>query len=300
MVTIEQLLNARARADYGPTFGGLDPADSDFTRARIAVLPVPYDRTSTYNKGADRGPAAMLAASSQVELYDIETDSEVYRNGIATLAPLVVDAPPEELFAAVQQATTAILSAEKFPVVLGGEHSITPGVVAALAAKYADLTVLQLDAHGDTRDSYHGSKYNHACAMARVHDYCRSVQVGIRAIDSSETKNLDRERVFFGHQVANPADLSWQPRVSSLLSPHVYVTIDLDCFDSSIMPSTGTPEPGGLNWYQVTSLLRLISRNHTVVGFDVVELLPRAEDPAPDFLAAKLVYQFLSYVFAAR
>lgn len=295
-----QLRDEKRAQAHGPCFGGLEPEHSSFDRSEIAVLPIPYDRTSTYNKGADRGPAALLAASTQVELYDIETNSEVYQRGITTLGPLVVDGSPEELFSAVRDATAWLLSEGKFPVIIGGEHSITPGVVCAVAAKYPNLSVLQFDAHGDTRESYHGSKYNHACAMARVREYCPYVGVGIRAIDGSEIAKIDRPRMFYAHEVHAQTPAALAAAVSAKLTSDVYITIDLDCFDASIMPSTGTPEPGGLNWTQVMTVLRQVCQHHRIVGFDVVELLPRKEDPAPDFLAAKLVYQLLSYLFAGR
>ena len=294
------LVNSAGAAAYAPVFGGLEEEFSNFDSAEVTVLPVPYDKTSTYNKGADRGPQALLQASTQVELYDIETETEVFLRGISTLAPLVVDGPPEDLFACIKQATSWILGERKFPVVIGGEHSITPGVVAAFSEQYKNLSVLQFDAHGDTRESYHGSKYNHACAMARVREYCPYVGVGIRAIDASEVASIDRKRMFYAYEVHTHTPASLAAAVSAVLTPEVYITIDLDCFDSAIMPSTGTPEPGGLNWTQVMTVLRHVCKHHRVVGFDVVELLPRKEDPAPDFLAAKLVYQLLSYVFSSR
>ncbi|MCC6220811.1 MAG: agmatinase [Deltaproteobacteria bacterium] len=273
----------------------------DFEKCEIAVLPIPYDKTSTYHKGADRGPEAMLEASQSVELYDIETASEVYRRGIYTLSPLVVSDSPEALFEKAKEVVSSLCARKKFPVILGGEHSISAGVVAGIANSCSNLSVLQLDAHGDTRESYMGSRFNHACVMARVREICPIVQVGIRAIDISEVAALNRERVFFAHAIhAASNDLAWQNQAISLLSPNVYVTIDLDCFDSSIMPSTGTPEPGGLTWQQVTTFLKLLAAKRSIVGFDVVELLPRESNPAPDFLAAKLVYQFLSYIFAQK
>ncbi len=293
---LSALTDLKKITDYAPTFGGLAAEFSEFEKAAIAVLPVPYDATSTYSKGADRGPAAILEASTQVELYDIESRSEVFKRGITTLAPLLVEAGPEILFEEVRDSFRAIIAAGKFPVMLGGEHSVSAGAVAALKDKYPRLSVLQLDAHGDTRESYQGSKYNHACVMARIREYCPIVQVGIRAIDSSEVDQLDPRRVFFAHEIHHSR--SWQEEALTQLSEDVFVTIDLDCFDSSIMPSTGTPEPGGLNWTQVTTLLRKVAQTRRIVGFDVVELLPRPENPAPDFLAAKLVYQFLSYIFA--
>lgn len=282
------------------SFGDFDESLEEYSSAKIAILPVPYDLTSTYHKGADKGPAAIIAASHAVESFDIETRSEVYRQGIATLAPLVVSGGPEELFEEVKRSTLKLIADNKLPVLFGGEHSVTPGAVAAAAERFENLSVLQLDAHMDTRDSYHGSKYNHACVMSRVRELCPYIQVGIRSMDAAEWENVDPERVFFAHDIARREFAEWGPAAIDLLSDNVYVTIDLDCFDPSIIPSTGTPEPGGLDWYQVTRLLKALAKSRNVVGFDVVELLPRPSNPAPDFIAAKLTYQFLSYIFAYR
>lgn len=279
-------------------FLGLPAEFRDLERAAAAVLPVPYDATSTWKKGADRGPAAILEASNQVELYDIETASEPYRHGIATLDALRIDGPPDELADAVERAGAAILQRQQIPVVLGGEHSVSIGAIRAAAAAFSDLSVLQIDAHGDTRESYEGSPFNHACVMARARELCPVVQVGIRAVDASEVAALDPERVFWGHELHR--DNAWIERAASLLTGHVYVTIDLDGFDPSLMPATGTPEPGGMSWQQVMALLGAVTASRRVVGFDVVELLPQPGDHACDFLAAKLVYRFLAMIFAAR
>ncbi|MGD8816101.1 MAG: agmatinase [Acidobacteriota bacterium] len=279
-------------------FLGLPDEFRDLERAAAAILPVPYDATSTWKKGADRGPAAILEASNQVELYDIETASEPYRQGIATLDPVRVEGPPDELADAVERASAAILQRQQIPVVLGGEHSVSIGAIRAAAAVFSDLSVLQIDAHGDTRESYEGSPFNHACVMARARELGPVVQVGIRAVDASEIAALDPERVFWGHELHG--DDGWIERVVSLLTPDVYVTIDLDAFDPSLMPATGTPEPGGMSWQQVMELLDAVTAAHRVVGFDVVELLPQPGDHACDFLAAKLVYRFLAMIFAAR
>ena len=198
----------------------------------------------------------------------------------------------------MRRRVNAILESSRLPVVLGGEHSITIGVVEAIADHFNDLSVLQLDAHADTRNSYHGSTHNHGCVMARVAEKCPIVQVGIRSLDGAEIRELDRSRVFWAHQIATATNNSWMNRVLDLLTPNVYVTVDMDSFDPSIIPATGTPEPGGLDWYQVTGLLGQVARQRRVVGFDVVELLP--DHPASAFTAAKLIYRFLAEIFAAR
>jgi len=181
---------------------------------------------------------------------------------------------------------------------LGGNHSITPGAVQGIKEYFSDLSVLQLDAHADLKESYNGSPFNHACVMARVKEICPAVQVGIRSLGMEEYEKLDRSRVFFARDIVFRND--WIDNVVELLSSHVYVTIDLDVFDPSIMPSTGTPEPGGLDWYQIVGLLKQVAKERHIVGFDVVELMPNKYNKAPDFIGAKLVYKFLSYIFANR
>lgn len=273
----------------------LPKENRDPKRAKIAILPVPYDGTSSYGKGADRAPAAFVDASTHVELYDIETNTEVYRHGIYKEPAVTEKRSPERMVREVEKRVSAILEKGKFCVMLGGEHSVTPGAVYAHAKQYKDLTVLQLDAHTDMRDEYQGSSNNHACAMARVKKW-KPVQVGIRSLDKEEFANIRRDRVFFAHEIYN--NDAWMDKAIAKLSKHVYLTIDLDVFDPAFMPSTGTPEPGGLDWYLVLKFLRKVMKKRTVVGMDVVELLPRKENPGPDFLAAKLVYTLLSYRFA--
>ena len=277
-------------------FGDLPREYSSAADARVVIVPVPYDRTSTWIKGADRGPAAIIEASANMELYDIETDSEVCRRGIFTDRPIRASLPGEQMVKAVRQRVLAHIDKGKFVVTLGGEHSVSIGAVEAYAKRYSDITVLQLDAHTDLRDEYQGSRYNHACVMARVKEICPIVQVGIRSMDVSETKSLDKRRAFFAEHIYDSK--AWIARVVRGLTKNVYVTIDLDVFDPSIMPSTGTPEPGGLLWYDVLKLLKAVCAAKTVIGFDVVELCPNEKNKAPDFLAAKLIYKLLSYRFA--
>ncbi|MFC1644046.1 agmatinase [Candidatus Omnitrophota bacterium] len=276
-------------------FAGPDGASTEQDKSRIAVLPVPYDKTSTWVKGADKGPLAILEASSFLEVYDIETDSEVHKEGIYTCAPLEVDSPPEEMIARVEKEVLALVDEGKFVVTLGGEHSVSIAPVKAHKKKFEDLCVLQLDAHADLRDEYEGSRYNHACTAARIKEVCPIVQVGTRSMCLEEKGKVEAENVFFAKDIVSSND--WVESVISRLSPNVYVTIDLDVFDPAIMPSTGTPEPGGLLWYQVTSLLKAVAERKKVVGFDVMELCPNPANKAPDFTAAKLVYKFLSYVY---
>jgi agmatinase len=267
----------------------------DPSKAKVVIIPVPYDRTSSWGKGADKGPSAILAASEIVENYDIESDSEPYKVGIFTDKPVTEDKTPEKMVQAVEKRISAHLATGKFPVLLGGEHSVSIGAIQAQAKKYGKLTVLQLDAHGDLRNEYHGSKYSHACIMARAQDIYKTVQVGIRSMDTSEKPRAKKSNVFFAENIAGKHD--WIKKVLATLKGNVYVTIDLDVFDPSIMPSTGTPEPGGLLWYEVLDLLRQVFQKNNVVGFDVVEMCPNKSNKAPDFLAAKLVYKLISYKF---
>lgn len=276
-------------------FAGLPAKYSNPRDSKIVVVPVPYDGTSTWIKGADRGPQAIIDASRNLELYDIETDSEVYRQGIFTDAPVDVSSSPDEMVQAVRHRIGGHLDNGRFTVTIGGEHSVSIGAVAAHAAQFSGMSVLQLDAHSDLRDAYGGSRFNHACVMARVKEACPIVQVGIRSMDVSEKPSMDRDRVFFAKDIHG--GVGWCDRVVEKLAERVYITIDLDVFDPSIMPSTGTPEPGGLLWYEVLALLRAVCQRRSVVGFDIVELCPIRDNWAPNFLAAKLIYQLLSCVF---
>lgn len=282
-----------------PPFLGAEGVPPDPSLAAAAIIPVPYDLTSTWRKGADRGPSCLLDASGTIELYDIETGSEPWKRGIATLPPILHDGGPEELAALVRAVVTEVLGRRAIPVVIGGEHSVTIGAVEAAADAFPGLGVLQIDAHGDTRESYEGSTHNHACVMARARERCPIVQVGIRAVDASEMTGLDPARVFWAHEIAAQGDTGWMDEVVRLLPETVYLTIDLDAFDPSLLPATGTPEPGGLGWYTVNELVRRVARHRRIVGFDVVELLPAPGEHASDFIAAKLVHRVLAELFAA-
>jgi len=277
-------------------FGGLPPEYSQLADSRIVMIPVPYDGTSTWVKGADRGPDAIIRASANMELYDIETDSQVYQQGIFTDAPVAEARSPERMVEAVRERVLGHLADGKFVVLVGGEHSVSIGAIQAHQQQFPGVSVLQLDAHSDLRHEYEGSRNNHACVMARARELCPIVQVGIRSMDISETRGLDRDRIFFAENIHDSA--AWIDQAVGKLTERVYITIDLDVFDPSIMPSTGTPEPGGLRWYDVLALMRAVCSRKEVVGLDVVEMCPVANQWAPDFLAAKLIYKILSYRFA--
>ena len=278
-------------------YGGIPEEFCDQKNSKIVVVPVPYDGTSTWGKGADKGPDAILEASANMELYDIDTDSEVYRLGIYTASPIIEKTSPEHLVNAVYQTVTSFLEDNKFVVTLGGEHSVSIGAITAVAEKYAGLTVLQIDAHTDLRQEYLGSRYNHACVMARVREMCQIIQVGIRSMDVEEKPFVDKNRIFYAKDIL-AGGKEWIDDLLEKLGYNVYVTIDLDGFDPSVVPATGTPEPGGLQYYQVLEMLRRVIMKKNLVGFDVVELCPEKENKSSEFLASKLIYQLLSLKFS--
>jgi agmatinase len=283
--------------------GFLDiPEKHSQPNALVQVIPVPYDATSTYRKGADKGPQAMIEASAQIEWYDIETGAEHLEQGIHTQEPVISDASdPIKLAPLVRERVAAALGSGQLPVVLGGEHSVSIGAIEAMSGYTNSFSVLQIDAHGDTRESYQGSTHNHACVMARARELAPIIQVGIRAIDAEELKTMDRDRVYFGYEIERQSrenDLTWMDRVVDQLEETVYLTIDLDALDPSILPSTGTPEPGGLDWFTINELVRRVAQARTIAAFDVVELCPNPNHHASDFIAAKLVYRVMSEILA--
>ncbi len=276
-------------------FGGLEKKYSNCKNSKIVILPVLFDKTTTWLKGSDKGPDAIIEASRNMELYDIPTGSEVYKKGIFT-DQAIKARNPEAMVNKVYARTKKFLQDKKFVVTLGGEHSVSVGALKAHAERYNNLSVLHLDAHSDRRDSYEGSKLNHACAMARAQEMVKNIiSAGVRSMDSSEIKNIKKDKIFFAEDIYHKKD--WIKKAVGKLTKNVYITTDLDVFDPSVMPSTGTPEPGGLNWFQVDELLRKVAKAKNVIGFDVVELAPAAYNRAPDFLAAKLIYRLLSYIF---
>lgn len=279
-------------------FGGLDKEFSIFENSEIAVLSVPYDGTSTWLKGADKGPLSIIEASTAVELYDIDTNFEVYKRGIYTCPALKAESSPEKMSEKIEDKVDELIKSGKFVVLLGGEHSVSIGSIKAHRKSFNHFSVLQLDAHSDLRRNYEGSAYNHACVMARAKEISPVVQVGIRSMCIEEKKDMDTDNVFFAKDIVGRTE--WTENVIDRLTQNVYVTIDLDVFDPAIMPSTGTPEPGGLFWYDVINLLKKVGEERDIVGFDVVELCPDKNNRAPDFTAAKLVYSLLSYVYKNR
>ena len=280
------------------TYAGIPKENAALETAKIVLIPVPYDGTSTFQKGADKGPEAFLHASENMELYDIETEAEVYKQGICLLDPITENSSPEAMVAAVHAQTKEMILRNKFVTVFGGEHSISIGTIRAFNECFDDLTVLHIDAHADLRKEYEGTACNHACAVYEASQTTNLIQVGIRSMDVAETTVMDPEKTWFAHDMVN--DEYWIDNVIEALGNNVFITFDLDAFDPSIMPSTGTPEPGGLFWYETLAFLKQVFEEKNVVGFDIVELMPREEDKSSDFLAAKLYYKMLSYKFAGQ
>lgn len=239
-----------------------------------------------------------MNASENMELYDIETDTEVYRHGIFLCDPVTEASSPEAMCDAVERTVTALLEEKKFVTVFGGEHSVSIGVLRAFRKKYSKLSVLQIDAHTDLRPEFHGSACNHACAVYESRYESNLVQVGIRSMDVSEMEHVQQDKVFWGHRIHK--NDKWMDEAIDQLGPQVYITIDLDAFDPSVLPSTGTPEPGGMQWYQMMKFLRKVVKSRQIVGFDIVELAPNPTERSSDFAAAKLYYKLLSYVFLKK
>ena len=277
------------------TYAGIPEELAKLETAKIVLIPVPYDGTSTWQKGADKGPDAFLNASENMELYDIETGTEVYKQGVYLADAVTENSSPEAMVDAVHEATKKYIKKNKFVTVFGGEHSISIGTIRAFNEMYDDITVLQIDAHADLRESYEGSNCNHACAVYEASQTTNLIQVGIRSMDIIEKTVMDEEKTYFAHEMAE--DDSWVDSAIDQMTDNVFITIDLDAFDPSIMPSTGTPEPGGLLWYETLDFLKQVFEEKNVVGFDIVELCPNENEKSSDFLAAKLYYKMLSYKF---
>jgi agmatinase len=285
-----------AKKDKVPdNFCGLAKEFSNYSKSKIVILPVPFDKTASWLKGSDKGPRALIEASKNMEVYDIETNTEIYKKGIYTEKPIIAKNSVSMINQVYKKARN-LLKDKKFVVTVGGEHSISTAPIRAHSEFFPDMSVLHLDAHSDRRNSYEGNKYSHASVIARVNEVTdRVVSVGIRSMDSSELESIRKNKVFYSHEIFKTKN--WIAEIVKSLTKNVYITLDLDVFDPSIMPSTGTPEPGGLTWQQVTGLLREVASRKNIVGADIVELCPSG-NKAPDFLAAKLVYKMLSYKFA--
>ena len=277
------------------TYAGIPEKYAKLEHAKIVLIPVPYDGTSTWQKGADKGPKAFLEASENMELYDIETDSEVYKQGVYLTDAVTENTSPESMVNAVHEVTKKYIKRNKFVTVFGGEHSVSIGTIRAFNEMFPNLTVLHIDAHADLRKSYDGSSCNHACAVYEASQNTNLIQVGIRSMDVKEKSIMNLEKTYFAHDMA--IDTSWTDSAIDQMTENVYITFDLDAFDPSILPSTGTPEPGGLLWYETLDFLKQVFTEKNVVGFDIVELCPNKSEKSSDFIAAKLYYKMLSYKF---
>ena len=281
------------------TYAGIPEENATLGNSKVMLVTVPYDGTSTWGKGADKGPELFLDASENMELYDIETATEPYLEGVYLAGEVTEDSLPEAMTEAVYQKTKEMLQHEdKLFTLFGGEHSVSIGSIRAVGEKYENLTVLQLDAHTDLRPEFHGSTSNHACAVFEANQKHNLVQVGIRSCDVEEMQYVPKGQCFWAHEIAeNP---NWIEDVLSKVSGNVYITIDLDAFDPSIAPSTGTPEPGGLAWYPTLKLLKKVFEKCNVVAFDIVELMDSANPKPTAFLAAKLYYKMLAYYHLSK
>jgi agmatinase len=279
-------------------FAGIQQEFSKHETAKIILIPVPYDGTSTWQKGADKGFEAFMEAADNMELYDIETDSEVYKKGIYITETINEKSSPDAMVEAVHLEVKKYINKNKFVTIFGGEHSISIGSIRAFNECFENLTVLHLDAHADLRKEYEGSAFNHACALYEASQTTNLIQIGIRSMDITEKNILDNNKVYFAQEMIY--DDYWMDSALDQMTENVFITFDLDVLDPSIMPSTGTPEPGGLFWNETLEFLKKVFQQKNVVGFDLVELCPNPNNKAPDFLTAKLYYKMLSYKFYSK
>ncbi len=276
-------------------FAGLIPPYTNLTTAKVVILPVPYDGTTEWNSGTREGPQAIINASRYLELYDIELEREIYKVGIHTFPDVQPSFDsPERMINKVYRIARELIKQAKFLAMLGGEHSLSLGIVQALKEKTQGLCVLQLDAHADLRDEYLGTKYSHACVMRRVMEICPVVQVGIRSLSWEEQQFLTQNNMHPFFAISN-SGLASPEQIIASLNDDVYLSIDLDVFDPSIMSAVGTPEPGGMQWHEILNLLRLVALPKRVIGFDLVELCPKEGPASCAFLAAKLAYKLIGY-----
>lgn len=285
-------------------FIALEEEYSNFKKSKVVIMQAPYDKTATYIKGTKNAPEAIIDASKYMERFDDELNQETFKIGIHTMDALSIEElSPEEMVGKVYTSAAELLKTGKFPVMLGGEHSVTIGAVKAFKETYPNISVLQLDAHYDLRNEYFGSKFNHGCVARRISEICPIVQVGTRSLSKEEkdflvTQPSSKVRTVSVYDILDMP--MWKDAVSNSLTESVYVTIDMDVFDPSIMPAVGTPEPGGIGWYEILDLLKEIAKDKKIVGFDVVELCPIKGQVASDFFTAKLVYRLLGYIFPGK
>lgn len=277
------------------TFADISINYGKLNNSKIVLITVPYDYTSTWIKGASRGPSAFLEASKNMELYDIETNSEVYKNGIFLKELFHIKNKSKDLVNNIYNITKKYLLKKKYITIVGGNHSISIGSIKAFSKMFSNLNIIQLDAHTDLRPSYKNDPYNHACSMYEISKNHKLIQVGIRSMSIKEKKYIKNKYIFYASEIYK--NNNWIKKIIEIVSSPIYITIDLDVFDPSIAPSVGTPEPGGLFWYETITFLSSIFKKKNVVGFDIVELSPNNNEKSTAFLAAKLYYKLLSYKF---
>jgi agmatinase len=278
-------------------FGGLDEAMAEFDQAKVLIWPVPFEKTVSYGVGTKDGPQAIIQASRNMELYDEEVGGETAQIGIHTLPAIDADREADVMMPALFEEAQRLLKLNKFICMLGGEHSISAPVIKAHKDKYPKLSVLQIDAHADLRDQYDGTPHSHASIMRRVVEFCPAVQVGIRSLSAEEARVIPSlpTKVFYAKDIVGQTD--WIEEAVDSLTEDVYLTIDVDGFDPSLIPTTGTPEPGGLMWYDVVWLIKKAAEKRRIVGMDVTELSTAPGNNSPSFLTAKLIYKTLGYIF---
>jgi agmatinase len=281
-------------------FGGIaEPEFSSFDKSRVLVWPISYEGTVSYGGGTGRGAQAIIDASRNMELYDEETDAEVYKLGIHTLPESAPLDPPELMMNSLYDRAKELVGSGKFVTMIGGEHSVSAPVIRAHSEKHSNLSILQIDAHADLRDTYDGTPYSHASIMARVVKDLKipAVQVGIRSVSAEEARVIDQlpTRIFWAKDIVGRND--WWDEATDGLTENVYLTIDIDGLDPSLVSATGTPEPGGLGWYETIGLIKTLARKKNVIGMDLTEYSYVEGQSASAFLCAKLIYKTLAFVF---
>jgi agmatinase len=278
-------------------FADIPEEHTHFEDAKVVVLPIGYEVTASYLKGTKNGPKAIIDASRFVELYDEELDIEIYKIGIHTMPLISSEESPDRMAAVLSSKVSQICKQKKFILSLGGEHSVTIGIIKGLKDYYKNLSVLLLDAHADLRDKFEDEKLSHACVSRRLHEMIPITIAGVRSLSSEEAQYIKNNKVNIYFAMQMHQDKKWQDKVISTLSPDVYLSIDMDVFDPHVMPAVGTPEPGGLDWYTMIKFLRKLCEKRNIISCDFVELCPHPPSVVSEFTAAKLAYKLLGYVF---
>ena len=275
---------------------GVERKNISLPHCHYAVIPVPFEKTVSYGRGTSKGPAAVIEASSQVELWDEEVKKEIWEDGIFTASPVNCRGTTEEVFKRIENAAREIIKYKTVPFYVGGEHSVTQPLLKPYIEKYPDLSVLHFDAHADLRAEYDGTPYSHACALYPASKKIPVVQTGIRSVGSDEYQNINAGKVttFLMHENRDIEKLI--PKILDSLTDTVYMTLDVDGFDPSVIPATGTPQPGGFGWYEALDLFRAVIENKKIVAVDVMETAVRPNDNTTEMNVAKLIYRLMGYL----